>query len=289
MRILKSIVLIPFQLQDFALIPNASDSRLNTAECVSGIGSDSDSVNELIYAGNMKYGISALQTLFSLIGSFIFGTLLMLKIENIKKNCKKNCKSEKCKENCKDRESAFRFTALVIVFLYFVLLVVIVVFGFLSCKGTICNGHIIFLLCDAFLQLALVVVGFCSYRKNDCSIYYPLCLGICYHFLWVVLGVFADPLWGFSVLLSIFSLFLLVYILAYYCKLNDSECYALFVCFLAMVMFVSFVAFCWMSVRFLLTNQPIAGLIQTALATVVSLILSVVSLFPAVLPSKKKK
>ena len=47
-----------------------------------------------------------------------------------------------------------------------------------------------------------------------------------------------------------------------------------------MVMFVSFVAFCWMSVRFLLTNQPIANLIQTALATVVTLILSIVSYFP---------
>ena len=189
------------------------------------------------------------------------------------------------------RKSAFRFTAKLIVSLDFLLLLVTVVFGLLSCfKGTTCNGSITFLFCNPFLIFGLVVVGFCCDRRNesniDCWFYYPLCYGICYHLLWVVLGVFADPFWGFPVLLSIFSFFLLVYIFKYYyCKLDDpAKCCAVFVIIVGMVMFVSFVAFCWMSVRFLLANKPITDLIQTALATVVTLILSIVSYSPPSLP-----
>ena len=193
MRILKSIVLIHFQLQDIALIPNTTDSRLNTAECVSRVDSDSDSVNELIYAGIIECGISILQIIFSLIGSIIFGEMLMRKIQQYDQY----------------RKSAFRFTAIVIVSFDFLLLLVTVVFGFLSCyKGMTCNGRIKLLLCEAFLIIGPVVVGISCDRRNetrsetkakrerneiDCCFYYPLCYGICYHLLWVVLGVFADP------------------------------------------------------------------------------------------------
>ena len=120
--------------------------------------------------------------------------------------------------------------------------------------------------------------------------YFPvLSVAVFYHFFWVLLGLFANPSWAFPVLLSICTLVLLFYILEYYLG-NSTPLTAHIALFLYLViMFLLFMAFTWISVKFFLANQLISSFIQTLLTSIVGLLFSLISYFKPPLASLKKK
>ena len=132
-----------------------------------------------------------------------------------------------------------------------------------------------------------------SKGKDDELFFYiyilPLSVAVCYHFLWVLLGLFANPSWAFPVLLSICSLVLLFYILAYYLG-NSTPLTAHIALFLYLViMFLLFMAFTWISVKFFLANQLISSFIQTLLTSIVGLLFSLISYFKPFSVDKKSE
>ena len=116
-----------------------------------------------------------------------------------------------------------------------------------------------------------------------------LSVAVCYHFFWVLLGLFANPSWAFPILLSICTLVLLFYNLEYYLW-TDKYLAAHIALFLYLVIiFLLFLAFTCMSVKFFLANQLISRFIQTLLTLIVGLLFSLISYFKPSLPTSKGK
>lgn len=266
-----------FSLQDFSIIPSSSDSRLNTATCVVKLNDNNGSRNHL--TGNVQtwlcFTIYSLQIFVSTIVGYLFCLLLIDYYDERDSNT--------------DRLYAFQFTGMVIVLLEFLLCAGVVAAFVVGSDGL--DGFSIFVLvCPISIyiisaSLYFPYVWICEKRDSKSLgdfFLFLLSFTICYHLMWVLLGIFVNPVWASSVLLPMCSFFVLVYILAYYYSKTrvdgrTTRYFHLMTCVIVMLTFLSFVAFTCIFVKFFLANQLISSLIQTGLTTVLGVIFSFVS------------
>ena len=254
------------------IIPSSSDPRLNTAECVSQVDDDAnDSVDQMIYE-RPKYDIiiSTFLTFVCLFGgSLIYRFLIST-----------NCATDK------DRLFALKFTATFVIIVDCMLFIYTCVIVMKKSGLRNSTSAVIFVLVPIIYVSATIIVPLAVLGNvlEPWCLFLPLSWAVCYNCLWILLGIFAHPSWAFSVLLSICSTILLIYILAYSYTTSIQKAYSerkiFAACMVCMCVFLSFAVFTWISVRFFLADQLISNSIQTMLFAILGTLLSVISFNP---------
>ena len=195
-------------------------------------------------------------------------------------------------ENGDDHLKPFKVTIVIMVFLEGCVLCLCMGLAIVSGLKNIPSICCVVVPCFNLGVIIVTLIVLKSKGKDDELFFYiyilPLSVAVCYHFLWVLLGLFANPSWAFPVLLSICSLVLLFYILAYYLrKVGFLIAYALFL--YIVIMFLLFMAFTWMSVKFFLANHLISSFIHTLLTSIMGLLFSLISYFKPFSVDKKSE
>ena len=253
-------LIFSLQLEDLCVVPKTSDSRLNTAKLVF-------QKKEENKENVCRYFTVILTIIFSFCGGYclyFYADTLLSKM-----------KSE-------EMSKSIEMTALFVLVFYALSILGVVIFcvvreplaqPYIGNAGCYSISFAI-LLFFVFFSLVSFYIRF----NNEKSPYYLYLFSfvVSFHFSWVSLGIFSNPLWAFPVLLTIVtSIFLLYNAIYYYVKLkaNMSSFVKLFL--VMSITFFSYTSFTWISARSFFTNEIISSFIQTFLTACVGLVVHI--------------
>jgi MFS family permease len=240
-----------------SIIPKASDPRLNTAKFVF---QKEGQENEMLYIIVLSVAM-----VFSLCGGFSI-SFYWLNETAVKETDVNETGVGSC------RTKAVKCTAF---FLLLICCLSILIFGVVTFNDDVRPGNQVCLYIlygyQIFVFFLFVVSFFCLVKKKEKSTlyFYLFSFVACFHFVWVSLGVFSNPLWTLPILLTILTTIFLIFFGIYYIIVFRSNWDDLVRFFFPMFLtFFSYVTFTWISARFFFTNELVSALIQTLLTAV---------------------
>ena len=261
-------ILFSLQLEDLSILPKISDPRVNTAKLVFQ--------KELENWENIL--IVILTIVFSVFGGFCLEFSADLFIVEIKANT-----------DSKMLDS-IKYT------IWFVLALYASIFGVLISfllrewlaqrnMGNVVCFYLTLVILLLFVLSSLVVI-ICNCNSLRCDkkepeekstryLFYAFSFAVSFHFSWVTLGIFSNPLWAFPVLLTILTCVFLLYSSIYYRSGRpDKKLLKLFI--LMGMTFLFYVFFTWFFARHFFTNEFISSSVQSALMACVGLIAHII-------------
>lgn len=236
-----------------SVVPKTSDSRLNTAKLVF---QKEDENRENAY----RYATLILTIVFSFCGGYclkFYADTLFMEIDSL--------------DHDKKMTDSIKKTALIVLVFYALSISSAVIYCFKheSLSQSNIGNAACFFISFAILLVFVVcsLVTFCFRCSEDISrkeyYLYPFSFAVSFHFSWVSLGIFSNPLWAFPVLLTILTSIFLVYNAVHYNSRLKSNKGSLVKLFLVMsISFFSYMSFTWISARSFFTNQLISSFIQ---------------------------
>jgi hypothetical protein len=241
-----------------SIVPKTSDPRLNTAKFVF---QEEGKENELLYII-----VFSVKIVFSFCGGFCIH-LYWLEYDN-----------EMIGEEDRKKKKAAQAGKYTAFFLLLIYCLSILIFGGVTFNDDVrpANQVCLYILYgyQIFVVFLFVLSFFCLVKDKGKStlFFYPFSFVACFHFVWVSLGIFSNPLWALPILLTILITIFLIFLVIYYIILFSSYRKDLVRFFLPMsITFFSYVTFTWISARFFFTNEFLSGLIQTLLIAVLGL------------------
>ena len=268
-------ILFSLQLEDLSILPKISDPRVNTAR--------------LVFQKEFENWENICQFIIPVILTTVFGGFCLefsadLLIGEIKDS--KMLDSIKCTIWIVLALYALIFGVLIACFMlewqrnmgnlvcFYLTLIILILFVLFSLAVIICN-------CDSLrcVKKEPEEQSFSGTRlpeeKSPRYLFYAFSFAVSFHFSWVTLGIFSNPLWAFPVLLTILTSVFLLYSSIYYrSERPDKKLLKLFV--LMAITFFSYVSFTWISARHFFTNEFISSSVQSVLMACVGLIAHII-------------
>ena len=264
-------LIFSLQLEDLCVVPKTSDSRLNTAKLVF---QKKEENKENVY----RY----FTVILSIVFSFCGGYCLYFYADTLLSKMKSEEMSKSIEMKSEEMSKSIEMTALIVLVFYALSILGVVIFCLVReplAQPYIGNAGCYFISCAILLLFVLFSLVTFYIRFNDETSPYYLYLFsfvVSFHFSWVSLGIFSNPLWAFPVLLTILtSIFLFYNAIYYYVKLraNMSSFVKLFL--VMSITFFSYTSFTWISARSFFTNEIISSFIQTFLTACVGLVVHI--------------
>lgn len=287
-------ILFSLQLEDLSILPKISDPRVNTAKLVFQ--------KELENRENIcQYIINIITVILTIVFSVFGGCCLGYCADLLILNNTGNTDSKML--------DSMKTTILIVLAVYDASIIGVVISYFMrewhaqrNMGNVICFYLTLIIILLLFVLSSLVVI-ICNYNSLRCDkkepqeecflgrrlpdeksatkcLFYTFSFAVSFHFSWVTLGIFANPLWAFPVLLTILTWVFLLYSLIYYRSAwQDKTLLKLFI--LMGITFFSYISFTWISARHFFTNEFISSSVQSVLMACVGLIAHII-------PKKKK-